>query len=118
MGAGRHKGKRVVFLKQLPTSGLLLVTGPYKVNGVPLRSVPQSYVIATKTKIDTSKLNLPERVSEDMFKRQKKAKRSADGMFEESTERYVPSEERKADQQTVDEAVLAEISKEPNLRKY
>merc|ERR1712212_891130 len=113
--AGRHKGKRVVFVKDLQDSGLILVTGPYKVNGVPLRRVPQSYVIATTTKIDISGCNAE--MDAGLFKRQKKAK-AASEMFEESTEGYSPSEERKALQEQVDESIIGEISKEPHLRKY
>merc|ERR1712193_362479 len=112
--AGHFKGKRVVFLKQLE-SGLMLVTGPYKVNGVPLRRVPQSYVIATQTKIDISGCDVD--IDADLFKRQKKAK-AASEMFEESSEGYSPSEERKALQEKVDESIIGEISKEAHLRKY
>jgi len=115
--AGRHKGKRVVFLKQLP-SGLLLVTGPYKINGVPLRRVPQSYVISTSVKLDISNVNLPESVSEGLFAREKKQKKSSENMFEEDKQGFAPSEERKSAQQSVDEQILPEISKQEHLAKY
>jgi len=73
--AGRFRGKRVIVLKQLHPSGLLLVTGPYKINGVPLRRVNQSYVIATRTKVDVSKIDVSN-INDAFFARAKVSDKS------------------------------------------
>merc|ERR1719316_1303357 len=79
--AGRFKGRRAIFLKQLD-SGLCLITGPFKVNGIPLRRVPQSYVIGTSTVVDVSGADTSS-VSDALFKKPKSSKKKADGPFEE-----------------------------------
>lgn len=48
--SGKHRGRRVVVLKHLD-AGNILVTGPYSINGVPLKRVNAAHVIATSTKV-------------------------------------------------------------------
>ncbi|XP_054724485.1 60S ribosomal protein L6-like [Uloborus diversus] len=117
--AGRHRGKRVVFLKQLDT-GLLLVTGPLKVNGCPLRRINQIYTIATSTKLDISNVKIPEHVDDKYFRRkkpQKKSKKDEEEIFDTKKEEYTVSEERKKDQLEVDRQIIDVIRKHPE-RKF
>jgi len=110
--AGPHKGKRVVFLKQLH-SGLLLVTGPFKINACPIRRIHQRYVIGTETKLDISGVKLPENMNDDYFRRdrKKRAKKEEGDIFAAKKESYKVNDQRKADQKSVDSQIFAAIKK-------
>lgn len=137
--AGRHAGRRVVLLKQLK-SGLLLVTGefqlslctvniirtwlsgyktisftyllgPFKINSVPLRRVNQRYVIATSTKIDISKVKVPEKYDDTYFRRDKKEtkklrKAQQGDIFAAEKSGYSLKEHRKTDQVRIHQICL------------
>ncbi|KAF7636057.1 Ribosomal_L6e_N domain-containing protein [Meloidogyne graminicola] len=116
---GRHRGKRVVFLKQLEKSGLLLVTGPLKLNACPLRRIAQSFVIATKTKLDLTGLQVPGHIDDDYLKR-KLSKSNVPFSFKfllKYFQKYEVTEQRKLDQKTVDAGVLDAIRSHPD-KKY
>jgi large subunit ribosomal protein L6e len=135
--SGRYKAHRVVFLKQLD-SGLLLVTGPYLINGVPLRRVNQAYVIGTTTRLDISGVKLDPKINDKYFKQTKKQAKQAreakrtylknkrQGILPKHThpnKQYkkgnwaLPNEKRTI-QKSVDAQLLPLIKKTPLLSRY
>ncbi|CAN6567362.1 unnamed protein product [Malus baccata var. baccata] len=117
--AGRFKGKRVVFLKQL-SSGLLLVTGPFKINGVPLRRVNQSYVIGTSTKIDICGVNVDKFDDKYFAKEVRAKKKKGEGEFfeAEKEDKNVLPQEKKEDQKAVDTPLINSIENIADLKTY
>ena len=92
-----------------------LFTGPYKVNGCPLRRINQRYLLATSTKLDISSLAVPEKLNDDYFRRVKAAKKGAKkegDIFAAKKEEYKASDERKKDQADLDKMVLDLIKKQ------
>ena len=116
--AGRFRGKRVVCLKALE-SGLLLVSGPYKINGVPLRRVNQAYVIATSTNVDVSGADVSA-INDEYFARSKEAATEGEDEFfmGDAPKAAVVSDKRKADQKKVDDALLKAVGSVSMLEAY
>jgi large subunit ribosomal protein L6e len=110
--SGRFRGKRVVFLKQL-SSGLLLVTGPHKVNGVPLKRVNQVYTMSTSTTVDLKGVDVA-KVDDATFKRaqQRKGYKSCRKFFSEEAAKSTVSAERVALQKSVDAALKKNCKKD------
>ncbi|SCV04887.1 LANO_0G13608g1_1 [Lachancea nothofagi CBS 11611] len=116
--AGRFRGKRVVYLKHLEDN-TLLVSGPFKVNGVPLRRVNSRYVISTSTKVsleavDVEKYNVAYFAREKVTRKQK----AEAGFFGEDQAKKEVQANRVEDQKVVDKALLAQIKKTPLLKQY
>lgn len=73
----------MILLKTLE-QGVLLVTGPFKVNGVPLRRVNARYVIATSRKVDLSGIDqkkVDEVGGDKYFARDKSEKKKSEEEF-------------------------------------
>ena len=121
---GRFKGRRVVFLKQLK-SGLLLVTGPYKINGVPLRRVNQAYVQPTSTSVsldgvDASKIDdayfARKRVAQPKQKSDESSFFKGEAVLSEDAKKAI--QEKRANQTKFDTALLANVKKVEHLKSY
>lgn len=115
--SGRFRGRRVVYLKRLD-SGLLLVTGPYKYNGVPLKRVNQAYVLPTSTSVKLGN-NVADKIKDDLFKKITIERTSEKDFFEEpSKKKERITAERKTAQNEIDTIVKKSVDEVPMLKKY
>ncbi|KAF2001921.1 hypothetical protein P154DRAFT_432032 [Amniculicola lignicola CBS 123094] len=120
--SGRFRGKRVVLLRHL-SQGVLLITGPYKSNGVPLRRVNHRYVIATSTVVDVTgdDEEVLDRASKDEYwaREQKKDGKGEEDFFKDGeAQKKETDPQRIEDQKKIDKAIMANIRKVQDLEAY
>jgi large subunit ribosomal protein L6e len=97
-------------LTPLPLS--VFPSGPYQVNGVPLRRVNQAYVIATSTKVDVSGVKLTG-IDDAYFARDASGASAEEEEFfnNSAPQPAIVSDKRKADQKAVDTPLMAALQK-------
>lgn len=123
-----HQCKKAVFLKQLKRSGLCLVSGPWYLNGVPVRRIDQRFLIATSIKLNLNpKFKVPACVDDSFFKKprivKKKVKQGEDATFKTKkvTVKRRPNPARAYVQKYVDTELMNAIRKHKEtgpLKKY
>ena len=122
--AGVSRGRRVVVLKTL-ASGNLLVTGPYAINGVPLRRVNPAYVISTSTKVPLTGVNV--NIDDSFFKSARRyTKNELKNASEHRTKKVEAGNQKNSQwkaelknvQKTVDSTLIANIKKVEHLKGY
>ena len=124
MLAGRFRGRHCVVLKNVDAADkqTLVVSGPYKYNGIPLRRVNRRYIIATSTKVDLTDAKVLDKVDKKTFARakaEKKAKSAAGFLGRKEAKaaaagkKKIP-DERVALQKQVDAAIIAAVKKDKN----
>ena len=115
--SGRFRGRRVVFLKKLE-SNLLLVTGPYKYNGVPLKRVNAAYVLPTNTKLNIN-AEVAKNVNDKFFAKVEIKREKEEDFFEEKKKKKERiTEDRKKLQNEVDTVVKKAVDEVPMMKEY
>jgi large subunit ribosomal protein L6e len=115
--SGRFRGRRVVYLKKLE-SNLLLVTGPYKYNGVPLKRVNAAYVLPTNTKLNIN-AEIAKNVNDKFFDKVDIERAKEEDFFEDKEKKKGRiSEDKKKLQTEVDTEVKKAVDGVPMMKEY
>ena len=116
--SGRFRGRRVVYLKKLE-SNLLLVTGPYKYNGVPLKRVNAAYVLPTNTVLKVDE-KVADSVKDSLFTKKVEIERKSEKDFfvEDEVKKKRITEEKKKAQNDVDTQVKKAVDEVPMMKEY